>query len=226
MSPLPTHLYSGQSMAPLFRPGDALRLEAVALERVRPGDVVVFRPAREGDGRMAEEEGMVPPLPDRALWPPSSAEGSRRVVHRVVAVREEGLVTRGDANPGPDEGLVTADRLEGRVVALERRGRVRRVAGGRLGWALAALARLQLRALRPLRRLAALPYALLRASGLARCFWRPSLRTLTFTTPQGPLIKTLHGRRTVARWWPRSGRFECRKPYDLVIHRPAPLEAP
>ena len=222
MSPFPTHLYSGQSMAPLFRPGDGLRIEAVAFAQVRPGDVIVFYPppsALTGD----EDTGSaVPSRPDRtaALWPPSSVEGSRRIVHRVVAVSPEGLVTRGDANPSPDEGSVTPDRLEGRVVALERCGTIRPVACGRSGLLRAALARSGARIARPARRIASVPYGLLRASGLVRRLWHPEVRALTVATPQGALVKFLHGTRTVARWWPASGRFECTKPYDLVITRP------
>ena len=225
MSSLPTHLCYGGSMAPLFRTGDSLSVEAAALAQIRPGDVVVFRAPQETKDEAETASALVPPAPATAHWPPSAAAGTRRVVHRVVALREGGLVTRGDANAQPDKGLVTADRLEGRVVARERGGRVRRVHGGRRGLALAALAHLRLRALRPLRRLAALPYALLRRSGLVRHLWHPALRTLRLSTPQGPLVKTLHGRRTVARWWPQSRRFECRKPYDLILRLPEKRDA-
>jgi len=34
-----------------------------------------------------------------------------------------------------------------------------------------------------------------------------------------PLVKYICGGRTVARWWPEQDRFECKKPYDLVIRR-------
>lgn len=223
MNPFPTHIYSGQSMAPLFRPGNSLRIEAVGFERVRPGDVIVFRP--EGrEGHSSEGTGStVPARPGAAadLWPPSATEGSQRVVHRVMAVRPEGLVTRGDANPYPDEGFVTPGRLEGRVVALERGGKILPVSCGRTGLLRAAFARLGQRVARPARRVASAPYGLLRASHLVRRLWHPRLRTLSVTTPQGTLVKYLHGNRTVARWWPQSGRFECKKPYDLIMDRPA-----
>ena len=222
MKTFPSHIYSGQSMAPLFRPGDSLRMEAVAFEQVRPGDVIVFRPAGcEGQ----DSEGMslkvsARPGAGAAPWPPSATEGNQRVVHRVMALRSEGFITRGDANPSPDEGFVTPDQLEGRVAALERDGTTRHVFGGRVGHLRAGLARIGQRLGRPARRIASAPYCLLRASHIVRHWWNPKLRTLSLATPQGALVKFLHGNRTVARWWPGSGRFECRKPYDLVLRRP------
>jgi len=40
-------------------------------------------------------------------------------------------------------------------------------------------------------------------------------------TDDGPLVKYVHGRRTVACWWPETQRFWCRRPYDLVVRSPA-----
>ncbi len=209
-------------MAPLFRPGDGLRVEAAAFAQVRPGDVIIFYPP-QAVGSDAEETGLaVPsrPSPAASSWPPSATEGSRRIVHRVVAVSPEGLVTRGDANAWPDEGFVTPARFEGRVEALERNGATYTVPRGHAGLTRAAFARFRVRLARRLRRIASIPYGLLRASRIVRRIWHPALSTLTVATPQGTLIKTLHGHRTVARWWPQSGRFECIKPYDLVIESP------
>jgi len=227
MKGLTSRIYTGSSMSPLFRPGDGLFTEPVDFDRLRPGDVIVFRHSVDEaeDSDCAEREVTHSPERPQAIWPPAAVAGTRRVVHRVMAVRPEGLVTRGDANPRADEGFVTADRLEGLVTGLERRGRLVSVHGGRRGLADAAIARIVHRTWRYIRRFASLPYALVRASGLAKFIWNPQLRTISLRTPQGPLIKTRCGKHTVARWWPRSGRFECRKPYDLVIERPDGREA-
>jgi len=222
MKPIPAPVYSGKSMAPLFRPGDGLRVEAVAFDQVRPGDVVIYREPDAGkldSGPMPPEVAVSRELID-ALWPPRAVPADRRIVHRVVAVFPAGLQTRGDSNLLPDEELVPLDRFEGRVKALERGGRIRRVLGGRLGLMSAALSRLRLRMRRGVLVVAGYPYGLLRKTGFARRIWRPSLRTMRLSTPGGPLIKTIHGSRTVVRWWPSQGRFECRKPYDLVVERP------
>jgi signal peptidase I len=217
-----TRIYTGNSMCPLFRPGDGLVVEPVEFGRLRPGDVVVFREEQDPEFERVETRAQRQP---QAIWPPTAVAGPRRVVHRVMAVRPEGLVARGDANPRADEGFVTADRLEGLVTGLERRRRPVSVHGGRRGFADAAIARIVHRTWRYIKRFASLPYALVRASGLAKFIWNPQLRTISLRTPQGPLIKTRCGKHTVARWWPRSGRFECRKPYDLVIERPDGREA-
>jgi hypothetical protein len=38
-------------------------------------------------------------------------------------------------------------------------------------------------------------------------------------TEHGRLVKYVYGGRTVAWWWPGQNRFECRKPFDLVLRR-------
>jgi len=188
--------YQGHSMAGAFRPGDYLTVEPAPLAAIRPGDVVVY-------------QGY------------SLAGEPADVVHRVVAVTADGLVTRGDNNPQVDNDLVTQDILLGRVTRLERGGRVHRVGTGRAGvfqlWARRAW-RLGWRLLRAVGRAA---YRWLRESDLVANIWRPTLIPLLLTTSNGTvLVKYVHGRRTVARWRPQTGRFRCRKPYDLVLTSP------
>jgi hypothetical protein len=183
--------YQGTSMHGTLRPGDLLLVTPVALDAIRPGDVVAFRR----------------PAPD---------QDAVQLVHRVQARVKAGLITRGDLCAGPDPDPVRAAELVGRVVAVQRGDRVRRVWGGPAGrlWALG------LRCRRGLLRLAQAPYALLRASGLVRQLWRPRLERVHLVTPEGPLVKYVYRGRTVARWYPQTGQFWCRKPYDLVIERP------
>ena len=182
-------------MTGTFRPGDRLVIDPVPLASVVAGDVVAF----------------VPPTDEVAQHP---------WVHRVVAVTPGGLVTRGDNNPCADAPLVTAENLLGRVTRVERQAGGYPVQGGRRGrWRARAL-----RARRALREAIAYigrgPYRWLRASGLVPRLWRPRVNRLLVTTDDGPLIKYVCGRRTVAWWWPEKGRFKCLKPYDLVIPEP------
>lgn len=197
-------LYRGRSMLGLFRPGDALTIEPVPMAAVRPGDVVIYRGCNPG-GQPVD------------------------VVHRVIAVTPGGLATRGDNNPCADQGLVNQENLLGRVTRRVRNGRARRVLGGRRGLLLVRLRRALRAGLRSglvlVRTVGRRPYRWLRESGLARCCWRPALTRLALAAPpaqatdNGPLIKYIRNRRTVAWWQPGSGRFRCRKPYDLVITR-------
>jgi hypothetical protein len=142
------------------------------------------------------------------------------IIHRVVAIRPAGLCTQGDNNAQVDAELVTADRLLGRVTYVERGGRRRLVRGGRAGqlWVV------YLHARRCAYKMAACLgrglYRRLRASGLMRQVWRPRITQVRLVNNHGAQVKYVCGRRTVARWWPHQNRFECQKPYDLVIPRP------
>jgi len=191
--------YHGRSMLGTFRPGDYLTLESVAFDSIRPGDVVVFRGVnQEGE-------------PDQ-------------IVHRVVAIQLDGLVTWGDNNPWADTDLVLEEDLLGRVVRFERDGRTRPVHGGRWGLmhfrTLRTRHRLRWRSRRLIVSVGRWPYRLLRSSGLVPRLWQPSITTVYLTTEDGPVVKYVCGGRTVARWWPEANRFRCRKPYDLIIARP------
>ncbi len=192
--------YRGGSMLGTFRPGDYLTVEPVPLAAIRLGDVVVCR------GR--EEAGE----PDE-------------IVHRVVDVLPDGLVTRGDNSPYVDSVPVTQDTLLGRVTHVQRGGQVRPVWGGRRGLLRARMlhARCAVRRFgwRWLSIVGRRPYRWLRQSGLVGRLWRPAITRVRVEAEDGPLVKYVHRGRTVARWWPERGRFRCRKPYDLVISRPS-----
>jgi hypothetical protein len=189
------YAYRGGSMLGTFRPGDRIPVEPASLDEIRPGDVVAWR----GVG---------------------SDGAAERIVHRVVGLRPGGLVTRGDHRLGNDPGLVTAETLLGRVTRVERGGRVRPVRGGGLGLARARLLHARLRARILAGRLARGPYGWLQRLGLVSRLWRPRITRLRVATDQGPLVKYLSAGQTVARWWPEQGRFECVRPYDMIIARP------
>jgi len=101
----------GESMRPLFRPGDRILFVPCRVEELRRGDVIIF-------------------------LPPGKQE---RVVHRVVSNGPEGILTKGDANPCRDTGLLRQDDIVGRAVSVERGDRVIPVWGGLAGRLLAAL---------------------------------------------------------------------------------------
>lgn len=72
------------SMAPVYQPGDAVFVYTAKSLTVQPGDVIYFH------------------------------AGSTPVVHRVVSIDPDGIVTRGDANDGIDSGKI--QRAEGKVL--------------------------------------------------------------------------------------------------------------
>ncbi len=183
--------YHGHSMEGTFKSGDILLLETVTLSDVVPGDVVVFDFAKHRHQKI-------------------------QIVHRVLACTACGLITKGDANPFPDLQIVTSENLIGRVNFMIRNGKVLPVFGGNAG-------RLRSHSIRLWRRLVAFgraPYRWLRASGIIRLLWHPSLKRVTLATAQGPAVKYLHAGKTVAVWRPETRTYWCRKPYDLVLESP------
>jgi signal peptidase I len=177
-----------------FCPGDRVTIEPVPIAEIRLGDVVAFSA----------------PVGDKIDV----------MVHRVVAVTPRGLITRGDNNVSADAVPLTAENLLGKVTHYERNGVTRPVRGGRLGlmraWVLHA--RIHIRNLAIF--LGRAPYRLLRRSGIVPRVWHPRITQLRVNTDNGALVKYLHNGRVVARWWQQHHRFECAKPYDLVIARP------
>jgi signal peptidase I len=198
--------YRGRSMLGTFRPGDYLTMQPVPIREIRPGDVVVFRVLDEGGE-------------------------PNDLVHRVMAISPEGLVTQGDNNFHPDRLPVTEKNLLGRVTHAERDGKVRRVHAGRRGWLHARwlyykhnwrwFARLVVV------RFGRSVYRRVRSSQLVGRIWRPHILQVRVETKSGSLVKFTYRGKTVAWWWVELDCFRCRKPYDLVIPRPrTPVENP
>jgi hypothetical protein len=189
-------LYRGKSMEGTLRFGDRLYIKPAPWRVLRPGDVVVYRELNS--------RGV-----DNAL------------VHRVIGVQVDGLIVKGDKNPCPDTTLVTEDNLLGLVSYVERDGKQLPLGGNRLGPLRARIYLGWRRIRRTMWRLLCLighgPYDRFRASGLIGHLWRPSIMKVRVMAEQGPVFKYVSRNRTVAYYWPQNGRFECRKPYDLVM---------
>jgi signal peptidase len=84
------------SMLPTLEPGDLVVVQPVSVSNIRVGDIIIYDP-------------------------PCSATGFT-VIHRVVQIQSNGLITKGDNNPGTDQSLgiatsnITQECLSGRVV--------------------------------------------------------------------------------------------------------------
>ena len=189
-------VYRGASMTPLFKTGDLLFVCPLPPSAVSVGDVVVFFRCQQAE----------------------------LVVHRVVGVSGAGLVTRGDANSRTDPVPLSVEGFIGRVEALERGRRHRKVLGGRVGMLLHRSNQCRRQVSLFIRRLLRPTYRALRSSaGVRQLLGKmlsPQLEAVRVETCEGPVVKFIHRGRTVARWWPQRKHLECRKPYDLVIPRP------
>jgi signal peptidase I len=181
----------GESMQPLFRPGDRIVFVPCRVEELRRGDVIIF-------------------------VPPGKQE---RVVHRVVSNGTEGILTRGDANPCRDTGHLRQDDIVGRAVSRERGGRVIPVAGGIAGRLLAALIRafrksdhLASHVLNPC-------YRGIARSGLFRALIPPALRprVITFERDGQREMQLVLGRRIIGRCVPGEEKWKIKRPFRLII---------
>jgi hypothetical protein len=184
--------YHGPSMVPTFRSGDLLYLRA-GVKNLLPGDVIVFTASKESD----------------------------YIVHRIVARSDQGFITRGDHNRLPDTSQVTLEQVVGKVEFVENKQGVRRVVNGFWGLWLARFWQLVFGLDRLLRRLFWVPYNFIRTRQIALVFWRPKISKMRVQSENGQQIKYLYNNRTVAVWDLSRQRFDCRKPFDLVI--PSPL---
>lgn len=174
-----------------FQQGDILLVKSTPLENLQVGDVIVFNQQESGKGMLL-------------------------VAHRIYARTEMALVTRGDFLPSPDSVLVYAHNLIGRVHLVQRNGTTRRVVRGCTG----RLWRAYLCCRRLVLELGRLPYRMLNTSGIVRRLWHPHVTRVYLSTDRGFLIKYVYKQKTVASWAPKENRFQCRKPFDLVLASP------
>jgi signal peptidase I len=185
----------GESMRPLFRPGDRIRFVPCRVEEVRRGDVIIFTPP-------GQEE---------------------RVVHRVVSTGPGGILTKGDANPCRDTGNLRQEDIVGRAVSVERNGKVTPVTGGIAGRLFVALIRafrksdhLASHVLNPC-------YRGLARSGLFRALLPPVLRprVVTFERDGRKEMQLVLGRRIIGRRPAGAGAWTIWRPFRLFVDEQA-----
>ena len=183
--------YNGPSMSPLLKAGDVLRVVPYKTRPVRVGDVLVFQKQRD----------------------------NRSVAHRVVGIGNAGIRTRGDNNPDGDPGILTREKIIGRVIAA-RRGRLTiQIKGGRQGivyarirWCLKWIDLTASRLLHPL-------YHGLAKTGILRKTLRSwiNYRIICFNKAEGVEMQLLIGRWVVGRRFPGQPHWHIRRPFRLFI---------
>jgi signal peptidase I len=185
----------GESMRPLFRPGDRIEFVPCRIEKLRCGDVIIF----------------VPP------------EKQERVVHRVVSKGPEGIRTQGDANPRLDAGELRQEDIVGRAVSVERNGKVLPVKGGIAGRLLSAVIRafrrcdhLAAHVLNPC-------YRGLARSGHFRALLPPSLRprVIMYDRDGQREMQLVLGRRIIGRRPAGADSWTIRRPFRIFVDEQA-----
>ena len=181
----------GDSMRPLFRPGDRIMFAPCHVEGLRRGDVIIFTP------------------PGQEV----------RVVHRIVSIEPEGVRTQGDANPCRDSGEVRQEDIVGRAVAVEREGRVIPVAGGLAGRLLAACIR-ALRRCDHLVSYVLYPcYRAVDRSDLVRAILPPALRprVVAFERNGARKMQLILGKRIIGRRPAGANAWNIRWPFRVFV---------
>lgn len=181
----------GDSMRPLFRPGDRIRFVSCCIEELRRGDVIIF-------------------------IPPGREE---RVVHRVISTGPDGVRTRGDANPRGDDWELRKEDIIGRAVAVEREGRETPTAGGPRGRLLAAMVR-ALRKADHLAAYVLHPcYRGLARIGIFRAVLPPALRprVIVFERDGRREMQLLMGRRPIGRRAEGEREWRIERPFRLFV---------
>jgi signal peptidase I len=184
-------IYRGPSMIPTFRTGDFLYVHA-NVQMLFPGDVIVF----------------------------TTHKITGYIVHRIVSISKVDFITRGDHNRLPDNSTITLEKIIGRVEYVENKRGIHRVANGKAGVWEAKMCQLAFGLDRIIRRLFWTPYHFIRERRFVGLFWQPKISKMHFRVKSGQLIKYVYRNRTVAIWDNSCQRFDCRKPFDLIIPNP------
>jgi hypothetical protein len=184
--------YRGSSMSPTLTAPALLRIAPYGEREVQCGDVIVF-------------------------CPPQSDEP---VVHRVVARDARGIRTRGDACADVDPYLLGPEHIIGQVVYVHRRGKEKRIHGGRRGRVIGRWLRIRRALTRglvvPLRSV----YRLLGRSGIFR-IWIPARlqpRILAFNRVGGRELHLFMGRRLIGRLEVGDACWRITPPYRLFVN--------
>lgn len=191
---LRTIVYVGKSMYPLLRDLDILYFTPYDGQRLKVGDVIIFKPA--------------------------GSSGDASTTHRIISLNENGVITIGDNNRAADSGVVSPRDILGFVVYAKRKDRLVRVHSGFQGRLLFITIRLLL-ALRNFGvNLLVWPYHVLSGSGIFRPFVPSSMKPRVVSFKRNDVIerRLLMGNRVVGRRNPRNNKWTIYPPYKLFIN--------
>ncbi len=181
----------GESMWPLFRPGDRIRFVPCCVEELKKGDVILF-------------------------IPPGQKE---RVVHRVLSTGPGGVRTKGDANLCRDSWGLFHETIVGRAMAVERNGRVIPVSGGVRGHLLGLLIHVLRKSDHFASYVLNPSYRVLARTGLFRALLPHSLRpkVIEFERDGAKEMCLVMGSNIVGRRRAGEERWIIRRPYRIFV---------
>ncbi len=190
------YIYSGNSMHPVFKPGQMLYVRPL-IDEPSVGDVIVF----------------LDPL------------SKTHVVHRVIKVENGQIHTRGDNNPAEDQNPVNPKDIVGVVVKADQAGTVTKVWGGKVGYHRSKFQVFTKGLINFIKKLFYPIYKMIKSIRIVPKIWHPDIQKVLLKTPAGEVIKYIHRGKTIAQWDSVSKRFTYKHPYDLVIKPPEESKA-
>jgi len=187
------HYYClGPSMNPSLKAGDFLTLAPYGDCRLRRGDVVIFRPPGQ----------------------------NRLIAHRIISIGNKKLKARGDNNSRTDPWILRPEDILGRVIRVERRGKLRALPGGPSGdlWGRVfrclTMSRLALfRVFRPAYRWAYRSGIFLRILP-----FRLKSRVVAIQRPDGVELQLVAGRFVLGRRPAGSKQWLIKRPFKLFLN--------
>lgn len=170
-----------------FREGDFLKVVKVEVDELKLGDIIVF----------------------------NEAEGDKNVVHRIISLKNDKIVTRGDCNRHVDKGFLLNKKLIGKVVGFDRKEKYLIVANGILGYLSSRLIRAKLLCKIVLFSLLKPSYSLIKKTQIVPKIWKPDLQLMTFKSNNGDILKYTHNGKTILVY--ESNKIRFQRPYDLLF---------
>jgi hypothetical protein len=148
-----------------------------------------------------------------------SPDGGQAVVHRIIEGGSRGIRTRGDNNPREDPWLLQRSDVVGRVVAAQRSGRRRKIAGGQSGLLLARFVRLRRVLGRSFSTLLHPVYDALARGGVVRRLLPAWLKphVVSFQAKGCVHHRLMLGRRLIGDYDAKAGCWRIRRPFRLLV---------
>ena len=184
---------NGPSMNPTLKPGDGLDLYPYRdPAEIRVGDVIVY------------------PHPSRTV----------DVVHRIIEIRTDGVIARGDNNNKIDPYTVRFEDIIGKVIAAKRKNRCVTIRGGKTGFWIHKLMLsrkyFMLYGLGPLRVVS----NIMAASGIFNVFHSVfNLRIIHIKGDRQRQLILVSGNRAIGKQLTGSGEWQIRFPYKYFISK-------
>ena len=181
----------GFSMKPTIKRSEVLHVQPYGARKVRPGDVVVFKPAGQ----------------------------PRPTVHRVLSQDAFGIRTMGDNNDKVDADYLNSNDVIGRVVYLERGSRLKRVRGGWSGSFIGRVMRLRRLLDCRISRIGQPIYEWLIRHNIFKKWLFCSIRTkvVCFTRDEAQELQLLWRGRVIGWFAPDVDNWVIRRPFRLFI---------